>query len=131
MSALRRHFGILPDTTMIPLQNRLKHDKDFKQIFDTGRWVGGGLVTLKYAKNEDNDAPKIGFMVGTKVSKSSAKRNLARRRMREVVRLMLKSGKISDQFDFIVIGNKEIADKSYREIEESMVFSLKKAKILK
>lgn len=116
---------------MIPRQNRLKHNKDFKQIFDTGRWVGGGLVTLKYAKNEDGDAPKIGFMVGTKVSKSSAKRNVARRRMREAVRLMLKSGKISDQFDFIVIGNKEVAGKLYNEIRENVEFSLKKAKILK
>lgn len=116
---------------MLPSIHRLKHDKDFKRLFDTGRWIGGGLVTIKYAKNDDGDVPKIGFMVGTKVSKSSAKRNVARRRMREVVRLMLKSGRISDQFDFIVIGNKEIVGKPYHEIEENIEFSLKKAKILK
>ncbi|MEK7102468.1 MAG: ribonuclease P protein component [Patescibacteria group bacterium] len=116
---------------MIPATHRLKHDKDFGRVFKTGRWIGGGLVTLKYAKNDDGDAPKIGFMVGTKVSKSAVRRNGARRRMREVVRLMLKSGKIPDQFDFIVIGNKEIVGKSYHEIEEDIKFSLKKAKILK
>lgn len=116
---------------MLPRENRLKMDRDFKKVFDTGRWIGGGLVTVKYAKNEDGDAPKIGFMVGTKVSKSSTKRNVARRRMREAVRLMLKSGKISDRFDCIVIGNKEIAGKAYHEIEEDITRSLKKAKILK
>lgn len=116
---------------MLPSTHRLKHDKDFERIFKTGNWTGGELVTIKHAKNEGGDAPKIGFMVGTKVSKSSAKRNVARRRMREAVRLMLKSGKISDQFDFIVIGNKEIAGRLYSEIGGDIELTLKKAKILK
>lgn len=116
---------------MLPRQSRLKHDKDFERIFKTGRWMGGGLVTIKYTKNEDGDAPKIGFMVGLKVSRSSVKRNLAKRRMREVVRRALKGGTISDKFDFVVIAKSEIAGKTYRETGEDIKSVLNRAKILK
>lgn len=116
---------------MLPTPYRLKHDKDFERIFKTGSWAGGGLVTIKYAKNEGDDAQKIGFMVGSKVSKSSAKRNLAKRRMREVVRLMIKKGQIAGGFDVIFIAKPGIIGKTYRETEEDIKFVLNKAKILK
>lgn len=116
---------------MLPKVNRLQKEKDFERIFKVGRWGGGTLISLKFAKNENGDAPKIGFMVGTKVAKSAVKRNLARRKMREVVRKMSKNGKIGANFDFIVIAKAEIIGKSYHEIEEDIKFSLNKAKILK
>lgn len=116
---------------MLSASNRLKHEKDFERVFKTGRWAGGGLVTIKYALNLDGDAPKIGFMVGTKVSKSSAKRNLIKRRMREVVRATIKSGKISSQLDFVFVARPESVGKSYHEIDEDIKFALNKAKILK
>lgn len=116
---------------MISSANRLKHKKDFERIFKTGRWAGGELITVKYAPNSDGDAPKIGFMVGTKVSKSAVKRNLIKRRMREVVRLATKSGKISSQFDFVFVARPEIVGKSHHDIEQDIKFTLGKAKILK
>lgn len=116
---------------MLHPANRLKHEKDFERIFKTGRWAGGELVTIKYALNADGDAPKIGFMVGTKVSKSSAKRNLIKRRMREVVRAVMKSGKISSACDIIFVARPESVGKPYHDIEQDIKFTLGKAKILK
>lgn len=116
---------------MLRATNRLKHEKDFERIFKTGRWAGGELVTIKYAPNGDGDAPKIGFMVGKKVSKSSAKRNLIKRRMREVVRMVVKSGKIVNALDFVLVARLEIVGKPYHEIEQDIEFTLGKAKILK
>lgn len=116
---------------MLLAANRLKHKKDFERIFKTGRWVGGNLVTIKYAPNSDGDAPKIGFMVGTKVSKSSVKRNLIKRRMREVVRVIIKKGGIFCLFDLVIVARPEIVDKAYHEIAEDINFALKKSKVLK
>lgn len=116
---------------MLPTPYRLKHEKDFERVFKTGRWVGGNLVTIKYAPNSDGDAPKIGFMVGIKVSKSSAKRNLIKRRMREVVRAAIKSGKISSQFDFVFVARSESVGKLYHDIEKDIKFTLGRARILK
>lgn len=116
---------------MLPKTSRLKADRDFKTIFDAGRWGGGAFISLKYAKNEDGDSAKMGFMVGTKVAKSAVKRNLVKRRMREVVRLMVKSGKIMDNFDVIFIAKPETAGKTYHEIEEDIKIALNRAKIIK
>ncbi len=116
---------------MLPASHRLKHDKDFERVFKTGRWTSGGLVTIKYAKRAGGDPPKTGFMVGSKVSKSSAKRNLVKRRMREVVRLLNKKGKISGDFDIIFIAKQEILGKTYHEIEEDIKFALNGVKILR
>lgn len=116
---------------MLPKERRLKADRDFKAIFDTGRWGGGAFISLKYAKNEDGDRAKMGFMVGVKVAKSAVARNLVKRRMREVVRLMVKSGKIMDNFDIIFIAKGEIVGKTYHQIEEDVKIGLLRAKILK
>lgn len=114
---------------MLPKQNRLRLKKDFERIFETGKWAGGDYISLKYAKKEA-DETRIGFMVGKKVSKSAVKRNVAKRRMREVVRLMLKNDQIKPNFDVIVIAKPEILGKSYQEIEADIKKALSKAKIL-
>jgi len=116
---------------MLPKANRLQKEKEFERIFNIGRWGGGTFISLKYAKNEDGDPAKIGFMVGSKVAKSAVKRNAAKRKMREVVRLLNKKGKIVGSFDIIFIAKPEILGKTYHEIEEDINFALHKAKILK
>ena len=116
---------------MLPKERRLAADKDFKRIFDTGRWGGGAFISLKYAKNEGSGRAKMGFMVGNKVAKSAVKRNLVKRRMREVVRFVAKNGQITDGFDIIFIAKSDILGKTYHEIEEDIKFTLHKAKILK
>jgi len=80
---------------MLLKQNRLRLKKEFERIFETGKWGGEGFISLKYTKNEDGDEPKIGFMVGKKVSKSAVKRNAVKRKMREVVRLAIKKARLS------------------------------------
>ena len=115
---------------MLPKQNRLRLKKDFERIFETGRWGGTDFISLKYAKNEDGDDPKIGFMVGKKVSKSAVKRNRVKRQMREVVRLALKKGQIKPNFDVIVVAKPKILGRSHFEIEQTLKNSLIRARIL-
>jgi len=114
---------------MIPRQNRLKHMKDFDILFKEGRFVGGGVVNAKVWKIDPEKYPRrkysvddllIGFVVSNKVEKGAVKRNRAKRQMREVVRLLLKDGKIKPGFMIMCMGKNGIVDASYEDIEKSI-----------
>lgn len=113
--------------------------KDFEILYKVGRFVGSNLVTAKVWKIETEKFPrrlystndlKIGFVVSTKISKSAVKRNRVKRQMREVVRLLLKDGKLKTGFMIAIMAKKEILEKEYKEIEMSVVDILKKSRIL-
>ncbi|MBI2990059.1 MAG: ribonuclease P protein component [Candidatus Magasanikbacteria bacterium] len=113
--------------------------KDFEILFKEGRFFGGRLLDLKIWKIDPNKYPrrsykpedlKIGFVVGKKVHKSAVKRNLIRRRMREVLRLLLKEGLLEKGFMFALIAKPLILAKKYQEIEQDIVHLLKIAHIL-
>jgi ribonuclease P protein component len=121
---------------MLPRQNRLTKMKDFEILFKEGRFVNGALTDLKVWKTDPAKYPKrkystddllIGFVVGTKISKSAVKRNRAKRQMREVVRLLLKGGKIKNGFMVLVIARPAILEKEYNKIEDSIIGVFKKA----
>ncbi len=114
---------------MIPKENRLRLKKAFERIFNDGKWGGQGCISLKYKPMEGSD-PKIGFMVGKKVSKSAVKRNRIKRQLREMVRLMLKSGKFTGKYDVIVIAKPEAERKDPKEKEKDLRDALEKASII-
>lgn len=124
---------------MLQDQYRLRRMKDFEILFKEGRFVGGQLVTLKAWKIEPEKYPrrnystddlKIGFVVGTKVSKSAVKRNRVKRQMREVVRLLLKDGKIKKGYMVAIMAKPNIVGAEYREINDDIVQALKKARVV-
>ena len=114
--------------------------KDFEILFAEWRFFGGQLVDLKAWRINPGKYPrrsyavedlKIGFVVGKKVHKSAVKRNLIKRRMREVVRLLLKEGLVEKGFMLVLIAKPLILAKKYQEIKEDIRYILKKARILK
>ncbi|HBB37849.1 MAG: Ribonuclease P protein component [Candidatus Magasanikbacteria bacterium GW2011_GWD2_43_18] len=125
---------------MLSTQYRLRKMKDIDILFKEGRFVGGELVTLKlwwidpekYPRREytRNDL-KIGFVVGKKVSKSAVRRNRVKRQMREVVRLLLKDGKIKEGAMVSVIAKPAALGASYANIEKSIVDVLRRAHLFR
>lgn len=124
---------------MIPKEYRLKHMKGFDILFKEGRFVNDELVSIKiwhidpekYPRREYTmDTLKIGFVVGLKVSKSAVKRNRLKRQMREVVRLLLKDGKINSGYLIAIIAKDEALGAEYSDIEKSIHSALKKARLL-
>lgn len=108
--------------------------KDFDILYREGRFVPGRLVQAKVWRIEPAKYPRrmystgdllIGFVVSTKVSKSAVKRNRVKRQMREVVRLLLKEGKIKAGYMLALMAKPEIVGKEYKEIEAEIVASLK------
>jgi len=113
--------------------------KDFEILFKEGRFAGGELVSVKSWKIDPEKYPRrkyakdnllIGFVAGVKAHKSAVKRNRAKRQMREVVRLLLKEGKLRTGYMVAVIAKKEIVGATYEEIEKSVVAALRKARVL-
>lgn len=125
---------------MLNQQYRLKRMKDFEILFKEGSFVNAALVSAKIWQIDPNKYPrrkysledlKIGFVVGLKIDKRAVVRNHLKRQMREVVRLLLKDNKIRNGFMLLFIAKKEMVGKEYREIEQSVLEVLKKAKLLK
>lgn len=114
---------------MLPQENRLKHMKDFEILFKEGRFFAGKLITAKVWKIDPEKYPrrkygaddlKIGFVVGLKVSKSAVKRNRVKRQMREVVRLLLKDGKLKKGFHISIMAKPGVVGAEYVEIEKDV-----------
>jgi ribonuclease P protein component len=121
---------------MLPRENRLKKMKDFEILFKEGVYFNFDFLTLKIWKIVPEKYPKkkyttedlkIAFTVGLKVSKSAVKRNKIKRQTREIVRLLLKAGKIKKGFMMVVVAKPDILNKDYFEIEQAIKKIFKKA----
>jgi len=113
--------------------------KDFEILFKEGGFIAGDFLNIKIWKIDPKKYPrrkypkddlKIGFVVGIKVSKSAVKRNLIKRRMREVVRLLLKEKKIKSGYMIAVLAKADILDCEYAEIEKAIMTVFKRARLL-
>jgi ribonuclease P protein component len=83
-------------------------------------------LVIKSLRNE-KDISRFSFVISTKVDKRAVKRNLVKRRLREIVRLRLK--KIRAGYDIVFIAQKGIVDQSYNDLEKQVEFLFKKLKI--
>ena len=124
---------------MLPKLHRLRRLKDFDILYREGRFVPGRLIQAKVWRIEPAKYPRrayrpddllIGFVVSTKVSKSAVKRNRVKRQMRDVVRLLLKDGKIKAGYMMALMAKPVIIGQEYGEIEVEVVGVLKRAKVL-
>lgn len=111
---------------MLPMSNRLTKSKDFKRVFEKGRYLKGHSLALKFEKN-GLDKSRFGFVVGLKVSKKSATRNRTKRQLRAIIQDMLK--KIKNGYDVIIVARPEILEKSYQEIKEELKNNLEESKL--
>lgn len=125
---------------MLQSENRLTKVRDFNLVMKHGRWVSGRFLRIKWLKladfekyfprKEDVDKFKkqlrLAVVVGVKVSKGAVKRNRLKRQMREVVRLLIKEGRLPDGYYLMVVAQKEMLDKNYAEISEEIRLLLEK-----
>lgn len=72
---------------MLPKTKRLTKKKDFMKLAVQGRSIFGPFATLR-VRQTPKISTKVAFITSTKVFKKAVDRNRAKRRMREVVRLV-------------------------------------------
>lgn len=112
---------------MLPKQNRLKKKKDFEKVFKGGKIVKCQDLFLKYVPN-DAEESKIGIVVSKKVSKRAVDRNKAKRRIREIFRLI--DGRLKSGFNIIAVAYPSINDKEFKVIKEQIESGLIKSGLI-
>lgn len=109
---------------------RLKKNYEFLTVYRRGTSFANEALVLYILKNKRNKTAKIGSYskVGVSVSKkvgNSVVRSRCKRLISESFRLNYNH--INKGYDFVFIARKTIVNKTYHEVEKSMVGLLKKA----
>ena len=112
---------------MLPKENRLKKNKDFKKVFKEGKGFKEDFLVLKKAKN-NLKISRFGFVVSKTFFKKATLRNKIKRKLRESVRIKL--NEIKKGIDGVVIASPGLEAKDFREIKEIVNKLFKKAKII-
>jgi len=112
---------------MLSRKNKLKKDNDFKKVFKDGKYRQKDFIKVKFLKN-NLSVNRFSFIVGLKISKKAVLRNKVKRRLEEIIRLNFE--KIITGFDIIILIDKEILEKEYSEIEETLMNLLKESKLI-
>ena len=102
---------------MLKKANRLSKNKEFNRLFKSGRSAYGESLGLKVAPNELGLA-RVAILVNKKVSKRAVKRNLIKRRLRDIFQqnwLTVLSG-----YDTVIICLPKTLDKTYLELEKEL-----------
>jgi len=112
---------------MLPQNNRLAKTKDFENIYKKGRNFFTKILGIKYTKNELN-ITRIGIVISQKISKKAVIRNKIKRRLREILRLRLKT--IIKGYDVVILTRKGIEDCTYEELEKNIDYAFKKTHLI-
>ncbi|MFA5340744.1 MAG: ribonuclease P protein component [Clostridia bacterium] len=105
----------------------LKKNYEFSRVYRKGKYFSGKYLTLNLLENICA-RNRIGISVSRKSYKSSVKRNLYRRRIKEILRtgnFNLKRG-----YDMVFVVRKTEEIPKYHEIEKEIVDLLDKAKLI-
>ena len=108
---------------MLPKIQKLKLDKEFNEVFKTGRSLYGRFLGIKLIKNEQKHS-RFGIILGTKIEKSAVKRHFLRR----LIYRALKENKEIVVFpcDCVIIALPKIKGVSFTELNNDLVESFKK-----
>jgi ribonuclease P protein component len=92
------------------------------------RWKGTSSLTLQARKRRDDESAtgiRVGFTCSKKVGNAVA-RNRAKRRLREIARLVLTSQGY-DGWDYVLIGRKDTtAARDFQKLQSDLIYALKK-----
>ena len=87
-------------------------------------------MNFKYIKT-DSKYSRFAFVVSTSISKKAVIRNKIRRQLREIVRLLIKDGKIKPGHDGAFYTKQPIIEKKYQDLEKTTRYLLHKANLIK
>lgn len=126
---------------MLPSQERLRRASVFQRAYNKRMVVSTSIVTMYVLPKEGRSVgrgdwkPLTGFVVAKKVSKSAVKRNRAKRRIREVYRLLrtsIFSGErqdiaLRDWYAIVFVAQEPALEATYQQIEDAVVSCLVRA----
>ncbi len=98
---------------MLPKVNRLKSDKDFKNVFKNGQISENQFFRVKFLKNQKNFS-RFGFIISAKLLRKAVQRNILKRRLRVICRSLLQD--LKPNFDIVIWPKKNSAPLNYRDL---------------
>lgn len=103
---------------MFSTKFRLRNSKQIAQVFQTGKYIHGKYVFIKYLPNKINN-PRIAISVSTKFFKQAVKRNRIKRLIREATKQSNFQKKSS--LDILIIPKKTfLLDTALTEIKKDI-----------
>jgi ribonuclease P protein component len=105
---------------------RLKKRHEFVKVAQAGSYISRSTLVVQ-SLNHENAEPGLGFRVGFTASKrvgNSVKRNKAKRRMREVVRLWAKEIGTLPGCDLVIIAKAALVTASFIKVQDDFKKSL-------
>lgn len=113
---------------MLPFKNRLKKNKEIKQVFDNGKKFQQGLLILKTINNSLEQS-RFAFIAPQRLFKKAVVRNKIKRQLREIIGLNIKEIKTGK--DVVVIASLGFDTKDFQQSKEDLEKLLLKAKLMK
>ncbi len=107
---------------MLPKPERLRRAKDFALLSQKGRVIYSPFYALRLRPSQE--ATKVGFVTSTKVFKTAVKRNRAKRRMRETLRLL--KDEWPKNVDLLFILKYETLDAAFEDLQAAVRRSFEK-----
>ena len=99
---------------MLPKENRLTDDYDFRRVKRLGKSYHCPLFKLSLAQRKIEGPSRFGFVISKKIDKRATVRNGIKRLLRRAARERLE--KIPEGFDIVLVVRPKIVDKSYEEV---------------
>jgi len=114
-------------TTFSLSRNRiLRKTSQFKRIYNKGKRISGGRITIYYRKSSDSG--KIAGFSTVKRMKKAVCRNRARRLMKEFFRLHQEE--IRNGMEYVFVWKGAVESCCYQEIESEIIELLREADLL-
>lgn len=114
---------------MLPRENRLRKNKDIKNVLTRGKPVREDFLFLKIVKNGLR-SPRFAIVVGKNLSKKAVVRNKLKRRISEIIRIRLKINEIKP-VDGVVIALPGAERMDFSGLKQAIEKIFAKAKLIK
>lgn len=106
---------------------RVKKNKEFQEAFKKGKSFANRQFVVYSLKKSDQEHFRIGLSVSKKIG-NAVTRNQIKRYIRQAFHEM--ESEINNQFDYIIIARKPVAEMDFHEIKKSLTHVLKLSKVL-
>ncbi|HZO90151.1 MAG TPA: ribonuclease P protein component [Chthonomonadaceae bacterium] len=119
---------------MLPEEQRLRDNRDFRRVYARGRSYANGLAVLYVLRRDAADTPavpgrRIGFVVSKKQG-GAVVRNRIKRRLREAVRLRLPALR-EGPLDIIFVARGRLKEASWPEVQAAVDDLLRRGRLLR
>lgn len=100
---------------------RLRKRRDLDRVFQHGRWLRTGPVSIGLAPRDDTDEARVAFAAGRNLG-TAVRRNRSRRRLREALRTS--SLALAPGYDIVLLARESTAEVRFARLQSAVCDAL-------